>query len=593
MTAGVRPTEYGTTADSPGPPRTGDGRVPWQVPFAAALAYSLASWLTEPVFVADTADMALSAVARVFGLDCLFFEPGHLLWRPTGFAALEVLGTARPGESTDVLLRTNQVQLASIAWLSGLITIVCGVVWVQRRVGNIAATTFGVGVVLVSKAFLNYSQVGLSYVPALACLMLALLLLSSDDAAPLASLAAGVLLGASVLFWGTFALALPAALASPLIFSANAQRGWRRSAWAVAGGIATAIVAALWVSASLGFNSVADLRAWAATADHGITVGGFPRAVLGFARSYLETGDYGKLVKRFMIGDATDPVSLRELFGFPLVGILGFYLGLLLALVVAWKGAGRQYVTFFLVNAIPLALFAVVWQGGDLERYLPLVPGVALLSAAAFAAAMPWQRALLLAWVAMMIVPNALSLGRPAVEAERARLRATIRDLEAPERNRLLVLSHWQDERVQMNRNYPPRENPLGVWFYHLLTTGTPSVNDWRTRAADRIIGAWNSGAEVFVSERLVSQTPKREWDWVEGDDTRVSWGDFHALFTRLTYGESIGPREDGFLPLPPTEANRAVLAEHGTAPGDTAPSGCSLPPAVPAAFTGRTGAGR
>jgi hypothetical protein len=62
---------------------------------AAGVAYVGATFLTDPVFVADTPDMAVSAVARVVGLDCSFLEPGHFLWSPTGYAMLEILCAAR------------------------------------------------------------------------------------------------------------------------------------------------------------------------------------------------------------------------------------------------------------------------------------------------------------------------------------------------------------------------------------------------------------------------------------------------------------------------------------------------------------------
>jgi hypothetical protein len=558
------------------------GRAAWSVPLTTAVAYIATTWLTEPVFVADTADMAYSAVARVFGRNCLFFEPGHFLWRPAGYATLELFGTARSGVQTEALIRASQVQLTWLAWVAGLIAIVCCAVWVHRRTGDVAATAVGAGVILISKAFLNYSQVGASYVPALACLLLALLLLSRDDAPPYSAIAAGALLGTSVLLWGTFALALPAALAAPLIFGTDRRRALRALALAIAGGSAVALVAVMWVSASLGFNSPDDLAGWAATADHGISVGGFPRAVLGFARSYLETGDYGKLVKRFLIGDSADPVSVPQLIGFPLVGILGFYLGLLLVLAIAWR-ARRRHAVFFVINAIPVALFAVMWQGGDLERYLPLVPGVALLVAAAFGAARSQQRVLILAWIGLMIVPNAITLGRWAVGAERDRVRANFRELETPTRSRLLIFSHWQDERVQLNRNYPPTRDPLGVRFYHLLTTGTPSVNDWRSRAAGRILGAWEGGAEVLVTERLLAATPEPHWDWVDGDDTRVRWSEFPEFFAPLTYGSAVGVRGDGFLPLPATPENRLALEAHRATAGQGRPPSCALPQVVAA----------
>ena len=552
-----------------------------------AAAYVAATFLTDPVFVADTPDMAVSAVARVLGQDCSFLEPGHLLWRPAGYALVRLLGTAKAGGEMDAVLRASEVQLGWAAWVSGLVAIVTCAIWLRRRVGNLAATAFGTSVILVSKVFLNYSQVGVSYVPALACLMVALLILSNDRSPSYASVVAGALLGACVLLWGAFAVALPAALASPIIFGSTLRRGVGRAGLAVLGGGLAAIAAAAWVSTVLGFESPSELGSWAATANHGISTGGFPRAVLGFARSFLETGDYGKLVKRYLLGDAADPVSVRELFGFPLVGIMGFYGGLLLALVLAMRHRlAARCLTFFVINAVPVAAFAIAWQGGDLERYLPLVPGVALLSAVAFAAAGRASRVVLAAWLAMILVPNALTLGRPAVAAERARMRATIRDVETTGRPRLLVFSHWQDGRVQFSRNYPPDAEPLHVRFYHLLTPGTASVTDWRERASARIAAAWDAGTEVFVSERLLAPIPRPEWSWVDRDDPRVSWADLHKFFTALSYGDVVGPRGDGFLPLPPTPSNRAELGRHRAVVNPPTTGGCNLPAVVPSMAT-------
>lgn len=586
MTAETRAIDQHADQDSPdGTARPARGASRGAVAATASVAYVGATFLTDPVFVADTPDMAMSAVARVVGLDCSFLEPGHFLWRPTGYAMLEILGVAREGVSTDALLRQSQIQLGWAAWIAGFIAILCCAIWVQRRIGSLAALAFGVGAVLISKSFLNYSQVGVSYVPALACLMGALVLLSNEETPAYGNVLAGALLGASVLLWGTFVLALPAALASPFIFGRELRRGLRPALLAIGGGVATAVVAGVWASASLGFDSLAELGGWAVTADHGISTGGVPRAVLGFARSYLETGDYGKVVKRFLVGDPANPVSVRQLMGFPLVGILGFYLGLLVAIVAAFRHSqGRRALAFFAINAVPVGLFAVAWQGGDLERYLPLVPGVALLASTAFAGARPWQRAALAGWLLIMVIPNALTLGRPAVAAARERVRSTLRDVESPEHPRLLVFSHWQDERVQFSRNYPPRHEPLNVRFYHLLSPGTPSVEDWRRRAAARILSAFDAGTEVFVSERLVTPTPKPEWAWVSADDNRVSWSDFHAYFTALSYGDPVGVPGDAFLPLVPTAENRAILESHRDVDQPAGPAGCNLPAVVPAA---------
>jgi hypothetical protein len=378
-------------------------------------------------------------------------------------------------------------------------------------------------------------------------------------------------------------VAIPAALAGAILFAEDKRMGVRHAMLATAGGILVAIGAAVWVSISLGFTSTDQLRAWAGEADHGISVGGIPRAVLGFARSYLETGDYGRLVKRFLLKDPSDPVSASELVGFPLFGIIAFYAGLLLSAVLAWRHPrGRGALAFFAINAFPVVIFAIAWQGGDLERYLPLVPGVALLLATAFAAGAMVPRLLLAGWLAVIIVPNARTLATPAVTAETARLRSTLREVEVPGRRRMLVFSHWQDERVQYDRNRAPGDDLLPVRFYALVSPGNPEVPRWRTDAAERILNAWDAGTEVFISERLLAHEPRREWQWVEGDDERVSWSDFTGFFSPLEFGPRVGTAGDGFLPLPPSATNRRVIEEHRDPSGPPAIlPGCALPERV------------
>lgn len=544
-----------------------------------AAAYVAATSLTEPIGVADTPDMAVSAVGHALGADCGFFESGHLLWRPAGYVMLRMFGTVTPGASTDSVLRASELHLGWVAWGSGLVAAMCTALWLRGKVRGATAVFVGVGMVLLGKAFLNFSQVGISYIPALATLMLALLILSRPVERTVWDVVAGVLLATSVLLWGTFALALPAALAAPLLFSSR-PGAVARSLRAVAGGAAGAIAATAWVFTAKGFSSLSEFTAWVGSASHGITTGGFQRAVLGFARSFFETGDYGRLVKRFLLEDPADPVAVRELFGLPLFGILAFYVVLVMAVVIVARGGGRRALAFAALNAIPVGLFAIAWQGGDLERYLPLVPGVALLMAVAFDGAGTAGRTVIVGFLAMIAVPNAVTLGTSAVEAERERLRATLRPVEAQGERRMVVLTHWQDPRMQFRRNYPPDADPLPLRFYHLLTPGTSSVEHWRSETAARIRTAWERGQAVYVTERLLSPTARREWAWVDGDDPRVRWKDLYHYFSALEYGKRVGVAGDGFVALPRTARNSALLT------GEAAPRRCRLPETIPGSGT-------
>ena len=84
---------------------------------------------------------------------------------------------------------------------------------------------------LFAQAFLNFTQTGSSYVPGLACVLLALYLaLASRDADRTRPWVAGAALGAGVCFWFPYALVIPAVLAAPLIlYGAQRWRWWAAS----------------------------------------------------------------------------------------------------------------------------------------------------------------------------------------------------------------------------------------------------------------------------------------------------------------------------------------------------------------------------
>src|SRR5262245_45061545 len=163
---------------------------------AAAVAYIALTLTTQPIFVADAPEYARAAVAKRLGIDCHFLDFGHLLWKPLGYAVLSGLGSAPGGQSTESVVLLTLGYLDVVAWLAGLVVVLTTAAWIWRRTGSVGATAFGVGLLLCSKAFLNFAQVGTSYVPALACLTSGLLLLCREAARPAPSLLQAGLVGA-------------------------------------------------------------------------------------------------------------------------------------------------------------------------------------------------------------------------------------------------------------------------------------------------------------------------------------------------------------------------------------------------------------
>src|SRR5262249_53950474 len=151
---------------------------------------------------------------------------------------------------------------------------------------------------------------------------------------------------------------------------------------------------------------------------------------------------------------------------------------------------------------LPVIGFAVVWQGGDLERYLPAMAALTLLAAAAFreAEGRPVLKAVMIAGVAVFAIANASVMSNVAVGHE-ARV-ATARVAGVPNLGTsMLVVSHWQDDLVAFNRDRPFHPlNLQGLNIYALMTPGASEAARWRETAARSVLQAWSDGYRVFVS---------------------------------------------------------------------------------------------
>jgi hypothetical protein len=84
-------------------------------------------------------------------------------------------------------------------------------------------------------------------------------------------------------------------------------------------------------------------------------------------------------------------------------------------------------------------------------------------------------------------------------------------------------------------------------------------VLSWREDLATAALSAWDKGANVLVSNRLLDAQPADSLHWAEGEDRRISWRDIHSLFSTLESSESIGGT-DGFEIISPSSNNRRMF---------------------------------
>ena len=91
---------------------------------------------------------------------------------------------------------------------------------------------------------------------------------------------------------------------------------------------------------------------------------------------------------------------------------------------------------------------------------------------------------------------------------------------------------------------------------------GEPEVDHWQQALDSQVESIWARGGDVWLSRRLLSPRPRSDWNWVEGDDPRVSWNDLYRYASKLELGPSVGG-DDGFVLLLPTEQNRRYMSRY------------------------------
>jgi hypothetical protein len=526
--------------------------------------------------------------ASLFGVDCQFFEFGHLAWPSLGRAMLYSFVRPHGDEIFAVLAGEADQQLSRAAFVCGLLGVLAAAAWLHFSIRSFWASAFGVAFLITCKAYLNFSHVGSPYIPGVSALFAGLLLTALEPRHPaarvLCDVAAGVCFAVSALFWGTYALALPGAVLAPLVVKPDWRTELPRVLRCGTTGVVVLGLAYFFVGRAMGFHSAADYRAWIASSSHGISVGGLSRAVIGFARSFVDVGDYGRVVKRYLVKDPFNPARVRDLVSLPLAKLAGLYVVIaVLAGVATLRATGRRALRFAVLTALPVFGFAVFWQGGDLERYLPAMPAVVLVAAAAFqiAAGRTAVRSAMIAGLVIVATSNLFAMSKAAARRVDRDVDARLRGSEhGPIDRAVFVVSHWQDDLMTFHQNRPFHDlNLKGLSVYPLVTPGTTEVLTWRRLAAASILVAWGHGKRVFVSSRLFAARPELSWNWIEGDDDRVSWRDFGAFFRTAELAPPAAPNGE-FRELAQTERNRRTMLDvvstsvQSTATtGDTAPT--------------------
>lgn len=541
--------------------------------------YALVTWLTNAFYMGDTYFYS-SVVARVLGGESYhiaediglysLWDFGHLLWRPLGvlvFPFMKPLARASVGEDLNPAVT---YMFVALNWLAGLLSV--GVLYgVLRRVcDKVWAINVTIVAFIFAQAFLNYTQTGCSYIPALSLLLLGIYLLVRDgeevERPVLTALLSALALTGAVGLWVPFVWVVPAALVTPLLlFGWKSQRRWRLSTYAtLACGLFGAALF-IGVAVSIGIYTVGDFKAWIVSASHQIGGNrGIPQVAFGFARSFINMGNDNVDFKRYLLADPYSPVSLTDLFRLSLWKIALFYLFIAAILLNLTRSAfGRRLLAWLALSGIPVFAFAFIWQGTVMERYVPWFPFLfpALAYALADRRAFRFGKGIALVFIAAMIFSNFGAMRKGVLARHERAITERVRELQPLVRPQGIVLV-GKDELENFVRDFPfnPVNHHNDLRVYSFLQLGMPQAAAWQEDVAARTLKAWREGGEVFVSRRVWAERPRREWDWVEGADPRVRWADVYAFFAQLEQGQIVGG-DDGFVLLARTPKNEQILS--------------------------------
>ena len=546
----------------------------------AALSFIVLFLLTVPESTADT-PVYVNQIFQYYqqgasASPLLLWEFGHLLWRPLGYGLWRAFhSTLSPWSGNNPYLEITAV-LMGINFAVGmaltlLLFFVCSKLGLSMR----AALAVTAGFMLFS-TILRYIHSGMSYNLGFALQLTGLLLIvraahAARRRKELWATLAGVALSLSFAVWFPYVLTVPAILLAGCYAGPPETRAPRRQMrlFAIAGaaiavvGLATFGLAA-WIDH---LSSYAALKQWVMNSAHGVAnQRTLIRLPTGVTRSFLHLGDDGILLKRFVMGDPYAPVHPVELMKAGLWKIAAVFLTLAILVVTLVRHKEAWPALAVLVcGSLPVLGFAVLLFKDTAEpaRYEPAYASL-LVSVCAMVLLKDKERAALRLLVAFALVMACVNLSAYALTLRSANAVAAERATLVHEHtvhNGVAVLLSFRDPVSGFVQAAPFSQlnRPGALPLYHAIEPGNINVLRWRQDAACRILAAWDSGGEAWLSERLISPRPKPEWNWVEYDDNRVKWTDLPDFFSRFERDDHIGA-DDGFFRLALTANNRTLL---------------------------------
>ncbi len=302
-------------------------------------------------------------------------DSGHLFWRPLG-AGLVLLTGLDPLLSLQLLCALSAAVLVVFTYFLAL------------AVGLCRSNAFTAAALVASGNFLlSYGASGSSYSPALALSVIAFLIaIRSQQSSNYRSLLfACICFALSWGLWGLTPLLLPAFCSIPLLY--NTASLTSRAILSILIGLLVSIliVGILILSFTLFFNGSLTFFEWLRSSGHGIALTLSPmslaRAILGIYSCFFVSVGFGTEIKALILGELSHTGANFAL------NLSCFIVFNLICLITACKivqelkqqhSPAKSLVILVISASAPVFLFAVLWQGSDIERFCLAMPFIAI-----------------------------------------------------------------------------------------------------------------------------------------------------------------------------------------------------------------------
>ncbi len=281
----------------------------------------------------------------------------------------------------------------------------------------------------------------------------------------------------------------------------------------------------------------------------------------------------GIALKRMVLHDPYAPVRPYDLLKAGAAGLVLFYVGILSLIWALARDKEARPVLFNLLAGSALCVFFSVLLSypGQQERYMPFYVGLLPATAWVFRGwkAFPWRAipfALLIVTVWITDFTSYASAAEPGAEnAAVARLLA-LKPVFRP--HSIVALVSGTDELYVFQGRFPFHPLSLMVMgkVYRVTEATSPDSPRWRQAFAQLAWQTWREDGDVWISRRLLAETPQPDWGWAEGDDPYLTWRDIPPFFRAFVFDSEVGGT-DGFARIARIPGNQALLDSTLAAP--------------------------